>query len=235
MTPTTPTRQSATRAVENGVPTKQILANSSPILQPISSLRTNGNSNQGASRSGAAGQAGGAGIFAGVSRLLRGGESDASPAALVTAEVGFGTPGTSGANASDFYASDLMPLNRPAGSSKDSRKAEIQEQDQLRQALFHRTANGIDMARGSASAQEAASARSHDRSGASGDGDKGAGGRLSSVVASMKSSGGGWMPLSRRDVEGHPDEFQNARPQAPGAASNPGWRSLSMNVSTPPL
>ena len=219
----TPLPPSGTQTLENASsgPSKQILPRSSPKPQPF---KLNGSINHGNTDSHAA--AAGAGILAGVSRLLRGADPDALPAALVTAEVGFGTPGTSGTDANDFHASDLMPLNRPAGSYRDSRKAEFEEQQQLRQALFercHRYANGNDMPVASAPVEGAAHKRTQDLP------DNGAGGRLSSMMASMKSSVAGLMPRSRGETEGH---FHGAT-DAPSATSNPGWRSLSMNVSPP--
>ena len=218
MTPLPPRGMQTLENASSG-PTKQILPSSSPIPQP---LKLSGSSNHVNmdSRGGAAG----AGILAGVSRFLLGADPDALPAAFVTAEVGFGTPGSSGTDANDFHASDLMPLNRPARSYKDSRKAQIEEQQQLRQALFHRYANGNDIPVASDPVEGAAHTRSQDLP------DNGAGGRLSSMMASMKSSVAGLMPRTRWETEGH---FHGAT-EAPSAMSNPGWRSLSMNVSRPP-
>jgi hypothetical protein len=218
MTPLPPSGTQTLEYASSG-PTKQILPSSSPIPQP---LKLNGSSNHVNmdSRSGAAG----AGILAGVSRLLLGADPDALPAAFVTAEVGFGTSGSSGTDANDFHASDLMPLNRPAWSFKDSRKAQIEEQQQLRQALFHRYANGNDILVASDPVEGAAHTRTQDLP------HNGAGGRLSSMMASMKSSVAGLMPRTRWETEGH---FHGAT-ETPSAMSNPGWRSLSMNVSRPP-
>ena len=205
----TPLPPSGTQTLENASsgPTKQILPSSSPIPQP---LKLNGSSNHVNTD-----LRGGAGILAGVSRLL--------PAAFVTAEVGFGAPGSSGTDTNDFHASNLMSLNRPPGSYKDSRKAQMEEQQQLRQALFHRYANGNDIPIAS-DPVEGVHTRTQELP------DNGAGGRLSSMMASMKSSVAGLMTRSRWETEGH---FHGAT-VAPSAMSNPGWRSLSMHVSRPP-